>query len=116
MLKIAIVGSRDYANLPQIRHYVQSLPRGTIIVSGGARGVDSVAEAAAVECGLQTLIFYPDWDKHGRSAGFIRNNDIIKSSDIVVAFWDGVSRGTLSSINLAKKYGKPLVIYLCVIS
>jgi hypothetical protein len=52
----------------------------------------------------------PDWAKHGRAAGPIRNKLIISDADYVIAFWDGKSTGTLSSINIAKGLNKPLTI------
>ena len=108
--KIAIVGSRDFAELDKVRDYVNSLPLDCIIVSGGARGVDRVAEQTASVRGMQTIIFKPDWEKHGKAAGFIRNHDIIQAADSVVAFWDGTSKGTKNSIDLATKLNKPCTI------
>lgn len=70
-----------------------------------------MAERAAAERGLQTRIFPADWNKHGRKAGILRNRDMIMSADMVIAFWDGQSRGTVNSMELASKYGKPLVVY-----
>lgn len=109
-MNVAIVGSRDYSNLEAVRAYVQSLPKDTVIVSGGARGVDSVAEQEARKCGLKVLIFPAEWEKYGKSAGYRRNVDIVTAADQVVAFWDGESRGTQHSINLARAQGKPLEI------
>ena len=71
-------------------------------MSGGAKGADSLAEKYALENNIETEIFYPDWDKDGKAAGFIRNNQIIKNSNIVFAFTNG-SNGTQNSINIAKK-------------
>jgi predicted Rossmann fold nucleotide-binding protein DprA/Smf involved in DNA uptake len=112
-MKIAIVGSRKFSNLIAVWRYVAMLPPGTVIVSGGARGVDSVGENSAKEAGLpRPQIFEPDWNKYGKGAGYRRNHDIIKAADIVVAFWDAISSGTLHSINLAKQYEKRLIIYV----
>jgi hypothetical protein len=110
-LKIAIVGSRGYPNLDEVHNYVvNNFEHGDVLVSGGARGVDAAAERTAQELHLETLIFLPDWNTYGKSAGFIRNQDIIKNADRVVAFWDGKSRGTQHSMNLAKQYNKPLEV------
>jgi hypothetical protein len=57
------------------------------------------------------LEFQPDWEKLGKSAGFARNADIVKNSDYVVAFWDGQSKGTRHSLELAQKAGKPYFAY-----
>jgi hypothetical protein len=56
-------------------------------------------------------VFKPDWNKYGKSAGFVRNKLIIENADIVFAFWDGESKGTLISINIAKELNKKL--YIC---
>ena len=83
----------------------------TEFVSGGARGVDSFAESI-VDSTVKKTIFKPDWDKYGKSAGFIRNKLIIDEADMVLAFWDGSSKGTKHSIDLAIAAGKPLNIYV----
>ena len=111
---VAVVGSRDYPDWKAVREYVESLPEGTTVVSGGARGVDSWAERAALACGLDTRIFPADWDQFGKRAGFMRNEMIVECADLVVAFWDGQSKGTLHSINLAKRLGKPVEVYVSV--
>ena len=109
--RIAIVGSRNWRDIPSIDKFVEGLPKGTVVVSGGARGVDRIAEIAASRHGLETSIHLPDWDLHGKAAGFIRNRQIVDDADEVVAFWDGGSRGTKSTIDLAKKQGKPVRVF-----
>lgn len=110
-MKVAIVGSRDYPNRDAVREYVRNLPADAVVVSGGASGVDSVAEDEASRCGLQTVIYLADWNKHGRAAGPIRNRMIVQEADRVVAFWDGRSRGTKNTIDTARSLGKPLEVY-----
>lgn len=112
-MKLAVVGSRDFndydllkTKLDQINERVKI----TLIISGGARGADSLAERWANEHKVETKIFYPDWDKYGKKAGFLRNEQIIKYCDAVVAFWDGKSKGTEHSINLAKVNNKYCII------
>lgn len=113
-MKVAIVGSRNWPYRSAISFYVQKIAREhpkAVIVSGGAEGVDKWAEETARVCGLAVEIYLPDWKTHGRAAGPIRNRSIVEAADKVVAFWDGESRGTKSSINLAKKLGKPLEVF-----
>lgn len=103
---IAVVGSRGFSNLKAVEEYIETLPLDTIVVSGGAKGVDKTAENAAIKRGIRTLIYNPDWKKNGKAAGFIRNQDIVDAADKVVVFWDGISKGTKHTMDLATKAGK----------
>jgi hypothetical protein len=109
--RIAIVGSRDYPHLADVAAYVNTLPMNTVIVSGGAKGVDLAAENAAKARRMKTVIFLPDWDTHGKAAGFIRNQDIVAACDRLVAFSHNGSRGTANSIRLARQAGKQVTVY-----
>jgi predicted Rossmann fold nucleotide-binding protein DprA/Smf involved in DNA uptake len=109
-MRIAIVGSREYAKLDLVRKFVSELPADTVIVSGGARGVDQAAEFAAKARGLETVIFPAMWGQYGKRAGFMRNRQIVEASDRVVAFWDGFSAGTLSTIKLAQEAKKTVEV------
>lgn len=115
--KIAIVGGRDFTNYELLRSTVSEWIKSNVqqfqeisIVSGGAKGADSLAEQFADEFGYRKIIFYPDWNTYGKRAGMIRNGYIIESSDIVFAFWDGKSRGTANSIQRAKQTDTELII------
>ncbi len=108
-MKIAVVGSRNFQDYTLLKNTLKNFDINQII-SGGARGADTLAEDYAREKHIPVKIFYPDWQKFGKAAGFIRNKDIVKNSDMVIAFWDGQSRGTRSSIELAKQYGKNVKI------
>lgn len=108
--KVAVVGSRDFPSQYMVERVIYELPKSCIIVSGGARGVDTWAEQVAKYHGRDTEIFYPEWQKYGKSAGYVRNNIIVSSCDILIAFWDGKSRGTKHSINLANYMKKPCII------
>ncbi len=109
--KVAIVGSRDYKNLDQVKEFIEAFPEDTIIVSGGAIGVDTIAEEKAEELGLKIKIFFPDWAKFKKAAGPIRNKKIVDYADLVVAFWRKKSKGTGSTIKLALEAKKPIIIF-----
>ncbi len=111
-MKIAIVGSRDYPNEKQVREFVQALSVNTAVISGGARGVDSWALNEAMNRNLEVLVFPANWEKHGKAAGMIRNRDIVKTANVVVAFWDGKSRGTANTIALAIEANKLLAVFI----
>jgi hypothetical protein len=125
-MKIAIVGSRDFCTHEEGEHGIvcplNEAAKDAVytilsrhqhkdtVVSGGARGVDSWAEAAAKGVGMTVEIYPADWETHGRSAGFKRNEDIIRAADKVYAVWDGASRGTKHSIDLALRHRKDLEV------
>lgn len=111
MTAVAIVGSRDFKDLDLVRRFVEGLDDGSIVVSGGARGVDAVAVRSALACGFTVQVFKADWERHGRAAGVIRNEQIVRVSDRVAAFWDGKSKGTHDTIKKAQKAGKQVVVY-----
>jgi hypothetical protein len=115
--KIAIVGSRNITDYEIIKTFVLSyIDVNNIewVCSGGARGVDSLAEQFADEFNIPKKIFLADWDQFGKQAGFLRNFDIITNSDIVFAIWDGVSKGTQHSMSIAKKQNK--ILYTKIIN
>lgn len=102
-MRVAIVGSRTI----EINNIENYLPKEcTEIVSGGAVGVDKCAANFAVKMGLRLKEFLPEYDKYGRGAPVVRNKKIVEYSDIILAFWDGKSKGTLSVINYCESVGK----------
>ena len=105
------MGSRDGVNPAAVSDFIDKLdPLTTVIVSGGARGVDSYAAERAEERGIKTVVIRPNWKKYGRGAGFLRNKEIVKAADDVVAFWDGQSRGTEHTIEQSVKLGRSVAI------
>jgi len=108
-VRVAIVGSRDYAHLGAVIRYVWALPGDAVVVSGGARGVDRVAAQTARARGLETEVYPADWTQ-GRGAGLARNSAIVRRCDRLVAFWDGTSRGTADAIRKARLAGKPVEV------
>ena len=108
-MKLAIIGSRSIKEIDFEKH-IKIQP--VLVVSGGAVGVDTLAENWAKANGIATLIIKPDYARYGRVAPLIRNKDIVKESDFVIAFWDGKSKGTEHTINYAKKAGKRVEIIL----
>lgn len=72
------------------------------VVSGGARGADTMGEEWARGRGIYTRILLPDWNTHGRAAGTMRNTDIVNASDKLIAFYKNGSRGTMDSIRKAR--------------
>lgn len=112
-MKLAVVGSRNFSDYELLKHKldtIHSIKPISFIISGGASGADSLSERWARENGVPTKIFLPDWDRFGKSAGYKRNVQIVCECDSLIAFWDGQSKGTQHSINLAKEKLKPIAI------
>lgn len=106
-MRVAVIGSREL----RVDHLEDYLPEGvTEIVSGGARGVDTCAKNYALLHGLKLTEFLPEYKKYGRGAPLRRNITIIEYSDLVLAFWDGKSRGTKYVIDNCKKRNIPVVV------
>ena len=111
-MKIAIVGSRKGVPSQIVIDYISTLPLDTIVVSGGAIGVDLTAENAASYRGLKTMIFLPNFTLYpGSRAYFKRNEQIAKVCDEMVAFHNGYSRGTKHAIACAKNLNKPVTVF-----
>ena len=112
-MKVGIIGSRGFNNYELVDEVMnEHIDKVEVIVSGGAKGADTIGELWAKQNNKNLLIFKPEWGKFGKRAGFIRNQDIVKNSDLVLAFWDGQSKGTKNSIDLCEKFGIPVkVIY-----
>jgi hypothetical protein len=112
-MKLAIIGSRDFTDYSLLEQTLEFYkPYITLVISGAAKGADSLGERWALSNKIKTLIFPANWNEYGKRAGFIRNEDIIQNCDCCVAFWDGVSKGTKHSISLCEKYDKPLKIVI----
>lgn len=110
-MKIGIIGSRKYPNLDLVKEYIATLPKDTIIVTGGwpslaggyrvveaTAGVDRTAYIAAEAHGLVTVLVTGSKTKHKHMAGVQRNPFIVELSDSIVAFWDMKSRGSARTI------------------
>jgi len=111
IVRQAVIGSRDYPRLDFVRHYVGTLHTDTIVVSGHARGVDAMAEEVAQARGLRTHVLPADWTRHGKAAGFMRNQQIADYADRVTAFWDGSSRGTIDCVMRFHEQRKWITVY-----
>lgn len=111
-MKTIIAGSRDiteyYLLLEAIHEANIAISE---IVSGGARGVDTLGVEYAKLNGIKFTMFYADWDRLGRKAGYIRNSAMADYADALIAVWDGESKGTKHMIDLATKAGLRVHVY-----
>lgn len=114
-MKVAIVGSRTINDEDLVVKFIEEShsfdPTYDKIISGGSRGVDSIAEKYAKANKIRTVIFVPNWEKYGEQAGFIRNSDIISKCEKCIIIWDGSSELTKNDIELCEEMRKPCYIY-----
>jgi len=111
---IAVVGGRDFNNKKRMFYALDSYRKAygiKSIVSGGARGADTLAEVYAHEKNIPLTVYKAEWEKYGKKAGFLRNNTIVENCDVVIAFPTSKSKGTWHTIGLAKKMNKPVYIF-----
>lgn len=114
-MKTIISGSRDFSDYALLQRVLERVELGAkridTVLSGTARGADQLGELwAKLNCRI-TLRFPAQWDSYGRSAGILRNREMAKHAEQLVAFWDGQSHGTAHMIEHARKRG--LVVWVC---
>lgn len=102
--RIIIAGGRDFDDYERVRQAARGIVQsGDTILSGGARGADSLGEKFAERNRLGLEKHPADWERHGKGAGFLRNHQMSLCADALIAFWDGRSRGTKNMIEQAHK-------------
>ncbi|MFZ4579834.1 MAG: hypothetical protein ACOYOB_15705 [Myxococcota bacterium] len=109
---VCVSGSRDYHNLQHVHEVLCLLPHGTVVLHGGARGVDAEADRVARLLGLCVEVQPADSSSYGRAAGPHRTREMVERADFLYAFWDGTSRGTASAIQAAVELGKEFDVIL----
>ena len=111
MINLIVAGGRDFDDdylMSDVlgQFYNQHCDEDVTLISGGARGADKMAESfARSPFGWPIKQFIPDWDTLGKSAGYIRNQQMADNATHLIAFWDGKSKGTKHMIDIAKKKG-----------
>ena len=108
-MKLAVIGSRKLTQIV-IDKYIPK--EATEIVSGGARGVDTLAREYASRHSLKLTEFLPNYKVYGRAAPIKRNEELAEQADQVLAFWDGHSRGTAYTIRRFEALGKKVAVVL----
>jgi hypothetical protein len=111
--RVLIYGSRTWTDHAAIKQVVGALPRDAIVIHGGARGADSLADDAAFLWGLERKVFRADWQRHGKAAGPIRNQAMIDEGQPTRAYgfrMPGESRGTDDCTRRLKRAGIPVVV------
>jgi hypothetical protein len=110
-MRLIVAGSRTFTNyqflcqvLAPDRHRI------TQVLTGGARGADELGYRWAWKHAVKHQLFRAAWERFGKSAGVRRNHQMAQAGDMLVAFWDGQSRGTAHMISCMQQLGKPVVV------
>lgn len=107
-MKVMVAGSRGIDNI-DISQYMP--PEMTMLISGGARGVDTLAELYADRMHIPKKIIRPDYLRYGKAAPLIRNREMVNLADLVVIIWDGKSHGTGYTLDYAVKSNKHIKLH-----
>lgn len=109
-MNVMVCGSREWHSSWRVVNRFDALPPDTVILHGGAEGADAMAQHAADVYGLRTEVFLPDTSRPSPQRYHERNDAMLDRADLVLAFWDGASRGTKSVIAKARKRGIPVEV------
>lgn len=108
--RVIIAGGRDFTDYNLLRSTMDVLLRNKlrkekiVVICGMAKGADMLGARYAKERGYHVRYFPAEWDKLGKRAGIIRNEEMAQNADALVAFWDGSSHGTKNMIETAERY------------
>ena len=106
-MKLLIAGSRNITDF-DLSPYI---PKETdLIITGGAAGVDNLAEEYADRHKISKLVLRPQYARYGRGAPLRRNREMVEIADLVLVVWDGSSRGSRHTVAYAEEIGKPLTV------
>ncbi len=109
MFKIIIAGGRDFCDYDFLQatmdEFLANIADGITIVCGQAKGADTLGERYAKRKGYNVDYYPANWAQYGKRAGYLRNEQMAKNADALVAFWNGKSRGTKHMIDIATRYG-----------
>lgn len=112
-MRVAIVGSRHFAAPNRVAEYVKSLPKGASVMTGSASGVDAAVTKAAREMGMPVQVMAASFDELADPAkAAARNQRLVEACDVLVAFWDGNSKGTRTTIDRALDAGKEVHVFV----
>ena len=118
-MRVIIAGGRDFTNVNVMAETLNNLQdvdhvieiEKLTLICGMARGADFTAYKLFKEVGLPVEVYPADWDQHGKQAGFIRNTQMAGVADMLIAFWDGESKGTAHMIDTARKHNLIVLVF-----
>ena len=112
--KIIIAGGRDFMDYNLLKEKSNKIlqekrvSHKIVIISGCARGADTLGLRYASENAFDVEEYPANWDKYGKKAGYIRNVEMAENADALIAFWDGKSKGTKHMIDIATERNLPI--------
>ena len=112
--KIIIAGGRDFMDYNLLKEKTNKIlqekkvTHKIVIISGCARGADTLGLRYASENTFDVEEYPADWDKYGKKAGYMRNVEMAENADALIAFWDGKSKGTKHMIDIATERNLPI--------
>lgn len=117
MSRVAVIGSRGFTDynffVEKLEYFLQNLPDFSLVSGGAKSGADSLIKRYAIENNYLLAEYLPEYDKfpdNPKIAPLKRNKTIMENADMVIAFWDGVSRGTKDALSHAEKLNLPIRI------
>ena len=109
-MKILIAGSRDITDF-DLTEYIPD--EAELIISGGAKGIDALAESFADTHKISKLIMRPDYKKYGKAAPLLRNKQMVDMADMIIVIWNGKSKGTKYTLDYAQSKNKKVTLVIC---
>lgn len=112
--KIIIAGGRDFMDYNLLKEKTDKIlqekkvTHKIVIISGCARGADTLGLRYASENAFDVEEYPADWNKYGKKAGYVRNVEMAENADALIAFWDGKSKGTKHMIDIATERNLPI--------
>lgn len=110
-MKYIIAGGRDFHDIKVMEDTLKNFTDITEVISGAAKGADTLGTNWAGLHNIPVRLFLPNWDQYGKAAGFIRNAEMAEEADALIAFWDGKSKGTAHMIKTMKIKKKPYYVF-----
>lgn len=111
-MRTIVAGSRGVVDYDVVQEAIESAGwRPSVVLSGTANGVDRLGERWAKEHDVPVERYATDWETYGKRAGYIRNTLMATKAEALIAVWDGVSRGTMHMIQIAKNAGLRVAEY-----
>lgn len=113
-MKTIIAGSRHIDDYALLKRVMQNVPwQITEVISGGYKGVDTLAIRWAEENRIPYIVIKANWERFGPAAGPIRNGEMANIGEALVLVWDGHSRGSKDILTRMRKKRTACYVFNC---